>query len=81
MAKVNRKASRAVFQLKITLKHIEPAIWRRLLVPADIPLGKLHPVLNEAMGWSDSHLHSFTIGDRTFGDPRANVEFGLGFER
>src|SRR5690606_38131414 len=54
--------------------------WRRLLVPADIPLGKLHFVLNEAMGWTCSHLHSFVLRDRMFGDPRFDVDHELGFE-
>jgi hypothetical protein len=66
-------AKGAVFQLKVTLKDARPAIWRRLLVPADIPLDKLHFVLNEAVGWTCSHLHSFTLRDRTFGDPRSDA--------
>lgn len=34
-----------IYQFEITLKHARPPIWRRLLVPADIKLGKLgsHP--------------------------------------
>ena len=69
-----RKGSGSVFQLRVTLNEVEPMIWRRLLVPADIPLGALHFVLNEAMGWTNSHLHSFTLRDRTFGDPRLDEE-------
>ena len=34
-----------IHQLKITLKHIKPPIWRRIEVPADIKLGKLHGVI------------------------------------
>jgi hypothetical protein len=59
---------------------VEPAIWRRLLVSADITLGKLHFVLNEAMGWTCSHLHSFALRDRSFGDPRLDADRELGFE-
>ena len=69
MAKRTQKSTASAFQLKIALDHVEPAIWRRLLVPADITLGTLHFVLNEVMGWSNSHLHSFALRDRTFGDP------------
>lgn len=75
-----RKGSGSVFQLKVTLNEVEPLIWRRLLVPADLSLGALHFVLNEAMGWTNSHLHSFTLRDRTFGDPRLDEDDELGFE-
>ena len=44
-------------------------MWRRVLVPAEIGLGELHLVLNEAMGWTNSHLHQFVVGKRKFGDP------------
>ncbi|NNN04814.1 MAG: plasmid pRiA4b ORF-3 family protein [Elusimicrobia bacterium] len=51
------------YQLKVTLDGIEPPIWRRLLVPGDINLLKLHEVLQVAMGWTNSHLHQFIVGD------------------
>ncbi len=60
---------RAIRQLKVTIKHIEPLIWRRLQVPADIKLAALHDVLQTAFGWTDSHLHQFVIGDVFYGLP------------
>jgi len=45
-----RKSTASIVQLRIALLHIEPPIWRRLLVPEDISLAKLHLVVNEAMG-------------------------------
>jgi hypothetical protein len=42
-------------------------VWRRLLVPANVRLHKLHVMLQAAMGWNDSHLHAFRIGDESFG--------------
>jgi hypothetical protein len=80
MVKSVRKSTASVLQLRVTLNQVEPAIWRRLLVPADITLGKLHLVLNEVMGWTCSHLHSFALRDRTFGDPRLDAHGELGFE-
>jgi hypothetical protein len=56
-----------IFQLKITLEGVKPPVWRRLLVPADIPLHKLHAVVQEVMGWTNSHLHQFLLRDRRFG--------------
>lgn len=58
-----------VFEIKVTLQGIRPFIWRRIQVPADIRLGKFHRVLQAAMGWTDSHLHAFRIGDVTYGVP------------
>jgi len=66
MAARKRTASK-VYELYVELEDIEPLVWRRLLVPATITLPKLHDLLQLAMGWANSHLHSFTIADRTFG--------------
>ena len=58
-----------IYQIKVTLKHSRPPIWRRLQVPADTKLGKLHDILQAAMGWTDSHLHAFRVGDTLHGVP------------
>ena len=50
-----------VFQFKISLKGIEPSIWRRIQVPADFTFWDLHVAIQDAMGWLDSHLHVFRI--------------------
>jgi hypothetical protein len=52
------------YQLKITLNHTEPAIWRRILVPSDLQLSTLHYVIQLAMGWGNDHLYNFKIGKR-----------------
>ncbi len=67
------------FQLEITLRSIAPAIWRRVLVPGDIRLAKLHDVIQVAMGWTNSHLHSFDIGGVKYGTPES--ELGLADDR
>ncbi len=48
-----------VAQVRVTLRHIDPPVWRRLLVPASIRLDRLHRVIQAAMGWQDYHLHVF----------------------
>jgi hypothetical protein len=53
--------------LRITLVDVEPTVWRRILVPATVRLAKLHDMFQAAMGWTNSHLHSFTIGDDRYG--------------
>lgn len=55
-------AARSVHALKVTLKGVEPWIWRRLTVPSDYSLADLHDVLQLAMGWTNSHLHQFLAG-------------------
>jgi hypothetical protein len=61
-----RKSPDSFYTLRIELRHIEPLIWRRVHVPVDIPLPRLHDVLQVVMGWTDSHLHSFRIADRGY---------------
>jgi len=58
-----------IYHLKITLDAVEPPIWRRLQVPGDATLGWLHAVIQVAMGWTNSHLHQFAVGETTFSDP------------
>jgi hypothetical protein len=58
-----------IYQLKVTLRYTKPPIWRRLLVPAGLTLEVLHDVLQLAMGWTDSHLHEFRVGQKRYGMP------------
>jgi hypothetical protein len=63
------KSKTPIYQIKIALRHVAPSVWRRIEAPADIKLGKLHRVLQIAMGWTDSHLHAYRIGGATYGVP------------
>ncbi|MFH1218908.1 MAG: plasmid pRiA4b ORF-3 family protein [Candidatus Eisenbacteria bacterium] len=63
------KASGPVYQVKITLRHARPPIWRRVLVPGGLNLYTLHQVVQLAMGWTDSHLHQFIIDRRYYSIP------------
>ncbi|HPV51807.1 MAG TPA: plasmid pRiA4b ORF-3 family protein [Smithella sp.] len=69
MATVKRIKSDNVFQLKITLNHIKPPIWRRVLVDSDIKLPDLHKIIQTVMGWTNSHLHQFIIGNQYYSLP------------
>ena len=57
----------SAFRLRIQLIDVDPGIWRRILVPGSIRMSKLAEILLSAMGWSNSHLHAFTIGDQRYG--------------
>jgi|SRR5579862_3015834 len=74
MRKTTPRAPQAVYQLKITLRGAKPPIWRRVQVPADFTLKKLHRVIQLAMGWTDSHLHLFDVGGIHYSDPEFEVE-------
>ncbi len=67
MATKKTKASQDIYQIKVVLVGTQPTIWRQLLVPGEFTLGQLHYVLQAAMGWENSHLHEFRIGDDLFG--------------
>ncbi|MDO8892329.1 MAG: plasmid pRiA4b ORF-3 family protein [Sulfurimicrobium sp.] len=43
--------------------EIQPAIWRRMVVDGRVSLAKLHHFIQAAFGWTDAHLHEFTIRD------------------
>jgi hypothetical protein len=57
----------SVFQLLVTLEGVDPTVWRRLLVPGGVGLDKLNLMFQAAMGWTNSHLHIFTIKGQDFG--------------
>ena len=67
MTKEKKVSGPGVYQLKVTMQHIKPPIWRRIQLPSDYTLGDLHMVILELMEWDEDHLHEFTIGRRKFG--------------
>jgi Plasmid pRiA4b ORF-3-like protein len=50
---------RSIYQIKVTLVHSRPPIWRRLQVESGVTLDRLHDTLQLVMGWTNSHLHGF----------------------
>ena len=57
-----------IYQIKVTLLGTDPPIWRRLLVPGNVNLYELHAIIQLGMGWTNSHLHMFRIGEEIYGD-------------
>lgn len=62
------------YQIKITLDHSKPPIWRRVQL-ADCNLAELHGVIQIAMGWKNCHMHEFRAGNQRF-SMAAMEEFG-----
>lgn len=63
-----------IYQFNITLKGIQPRVWRRIQVPETYTFWDLHIAIQDAMGWSDCHLHQFKINEPV---TSAKVEIGI----
>jgi hypothetical protein len=59
----------AILRLKVTLNDVEPKVLRRIEVPADIKLDRLHLTLQAALGWTNSHLFEIRARDVGWGLP------------
>jgi hypothetical protein len=59
----------SIARLKITLDDVTPAVLRRIEVPLNIRLDRLHLALQAAMGWSNSHLYEIRARDVGWGEP------------
>ena len=79
---VTRKATSTstLFQFKITLLDIKPAIWRRIQIP-DCTLTNLHEYIQAAFGWANYHLHQFEIDGEWYSQPAPDGDdFDMDFE-
>jgi hypothetical protein len=61
-------AATGVLSLKISLRHVKPPIWRRVLMPGRMTLSDLHLAIQATMGWENDHLHAFDINGEQYGD-------------
>ncbi len=53
------KGTAEIYQLHTSLRDIEPAIWRRVMVSSHADLEELHTVIQGLFDWEDCHLHCF----------------------
>ena len=74
MAPKKTASEQTVYQLKITLKGIRPPIWRRVQLDSKTTLQELHMIIQEAMGWDNYHLHTFTIGGDDYGEAEDDLD-------
>jgi hypothetical protein len=51
-----------IAQLKITLDDVKPEVLRRIEVPFNIRLDRLHLAIQAAMGWTNTHLYEIRAG-------------------
>lgn len=64
-----------VHVLRVSLREIEPEVWRRLVVRSETRLPKLARFLEKAMGWEGYHLHMFDVGGILFGEPDEDADY------
>ena len=61
--------TKMIYQLKITLLDTDPPIWRIIQIPSTCNFWDLHCYIQDAFGWTNSHLHQFTYTDDTGAPP------------
>ncbi len=57
-----------IARVRIELREIEPTLWRRVDVPLTSTLLALHNIIQITVGWTDSHLFDFVVGDRVYSE-------------
>jgi hypothetical protein len=58
-----------VARLKITLDDVKPLVLRRIEVPLNIRLDRLHLTIQAAVGWTNTHLYEIRARDVGWGIP------------
>lgn len=76
-----KTTARNLYELNVKLVDTHPPVWRRLEVAGDLPMNRLHRVLQTAFGWSDRSPHVFTVGKRRIGSPEQEADPHLLNER
>ena len=71
-----RKAKRraAVYTMKVSLRDVQPRIWRRIQISEDAKLPSLHRVLQLLFNWEDCHLHQFVVRQQIYSVPDPDDE-------
>jgi hypothetical protein len=64
-----------IARLKVTLDDVKPAILRRIEVPFDIRLDRLHLTIQAAMGWTNCHLYEIRAGDLGWSTPYPDADW------
>jgi len=68
-----------IARLKITLDDVEPAVLRRVEVPFDVRLDRLHLILQAAIGWTNSHLYEIRARDVGWSTPYPDQDWAGDF--
>lgn len=58
-----------IYRMHVTLRDIEPPIWRKVELPARTTLKQFHRILQISMGWGNYHLHEFRASGKRYREP------------
>jgi Plasmid pRiA4b ORF-3-like protein/SEC-C motif len=58
--------------LRIELDGVTPPVWRRVAIPSNTTLDRVHWMIQDAMGWHDEHMYVFETDEHTIIDPRSD---------
>lgn len=61
------------YTLRISLKHIKPAIWRKVEIPSNVTLIYLSDLIMDLMGWFGGHMHQYRKG-KTYYAPQEQID-------
>lgn len=76
MARPRVTTKTKIFRIEIVLVDVEPTVRRVVEVPGEASLAVLHEVVQDAMGWTNSHLHEFEIDAVRYGMPDPDWDSG-----
>ena len=65
----------AGYIIKVTMENTHPPVWRRLVIPDKILFSDLHQILQDAFGWTDTHLHDFSFPGTDFRVVQSEEDF------
>ncbi|WP_082771486.1 MULTISPECIES: IS1096 element passenger TnpR family protein [Burkholderiaceae] len=57
-----------VYQLRVELLGLRPALWRQILVRGSVELSRLYVFLLMTIGWDGGDVHEYLIGDKNYGE-------------
>src|SRR5271166_2834784 len=68
-----------IARLKISLDDVKPVVLRRVDVPFDTRLDRLHLTIQAAMGWTNSHLYEIRAGGVGWSTPYPDADWAGDF--
>lgn len=64
---VKKRKQKHAYQMLVRLVDSAPTVWRQISVPGSMTLADLDRIIQAAMGWTDTHLHLFTVDGHVYG--------------
>jgi hypothetical protein len=62
-----------IYRVRVTLRGIEPVVWRQIELSGQTTLRQFHRILQIAMGWENCHLHEFVVNGQRYGVPDSDA--------